>query len=245
MTMRVKIWDWPTRLFHWSLVTAVGAAIATGEVGGEWIDRHGQAGSAVLGLVVFRVAWGFIGSVHARFASFFPTPRRILAHARGAWEGVGHSPLGALSVLALLAIVAAQVGTGLLANDDIAFEGPLVQFVDKGLSDRMTGWHARIFWGLATLIGLHIAAILFYAWVKKRNLVLPMLTGHAHVPKAWNAPPPAAHSPGRFAAAALLAGAAAWGVTHPADSVALPKRIAALFSAYASESAEGLEPAAF
>lgn len=244
MTVKVKVWDWPTRLFHWSLVLAVSTAIVTGEIGGEWIDWHGRAGFAVLGLVVFRVVWGFVGSVHARFATFFPTPRRILAYVRGAWEGVGHNPLGALSVLALLSIVAVQVGTGLFANDDIAFEGPLVQFVDKGFSDRMTGWHARIFWGLATLIGLHVASILFYAWVKKHNLVLPMLTGNKQVPKAWNVPP-AVHGLGRFAAAALLAGAAVWGVTHPTDSGELPHRFTSVIDAHAAAADEEPEPAAF
>jgi cytochrome b len=242
MTVKVKVWDLPLRLFHWSLVLAVSAAIVTGEIGGEWADWHGRAGLAVLGLVVFRLVWGFIGTTHARFASFFPTPGRILAYLKGAWQGVGHNPLGALSVFALLAIVAAQVGTGLLSNDDIAFEGPLVQFVDKDFSDKMTGWHSRIFWGLATLIGLHVASILFYAFVKKHNLVLPMLTGNQRVPKTWTVTP-AAGGLGRFVAAAILSGVAVWSAAHPTED--LPGRLVSLINAHAAAADEEPEPAAF
>lgn len=242
MAMKVKVWDLPLRLFHWSLVLAVGAAIVTGEIGGEWADWHGRAGLTVLGLTVFRLLWGFVGSTHARFASFFPTPGRILAYVKGTWRGVGHNPLGALSVFALLAIVAAQVGTGLLANDDIAFEGPLVQFVDKDFSDRMTGWHARIFWGLAALIGLHVASILFYALVKKHNLVLPMLTGNQRVPRSLGAAS-VAPSLSRFMAVALLSGAAVWSIAHPTES--LPERLAGLINAHAAATDEEPEPAAF
>lgn len=242
MTMHVKVWDLPLRLFHWSLVAAVTGAIVTGEIGGEWIDWHGRFGLAVAGLVVFRLIWGFVGSVHARFASFFPTPGRILAYLKGGWQGVGHNPLGALSVLALLAVVAAQVGTGLFANDDIAFEGPFVQLVDKDFSDKLTGWHSRVFYGLAVLIGLHVASILFYAVVKKHNLVPAMVTGNARVPKAWSVAPAVAGF-WRFATSALLAGVAVWSLAHPTDR--LPDRILSLIDTHAAGPDEEPEPAAF
>jgi cytochrome b len=241
MTVKVKVWDLPLRLFHWALVATVAGAIATGEIGGEWADWHGRFGLTVLGLWVFRLLWGFVGSGPARFASFFPTPGRLRAYLRGAWEGVGHNPLGALSVFALLAVLAAQVGTGLFANDDIAFEGPLVPFVDKDLSDKLTGWHSRIFYGLAVLIGLHVASVLFHAWVKKHNLVLPMLTGNARVPKDWGVTPAVAGI-GRFTVAALTAGAVAWLVAHPDEDVG--GKVADAIQAHAAAGDEEPEPAA-
>ncbi|QSA96420.1 cytochrome b/b6 domain-containing protein [Methylococcus sp. EFPC2] len=243
MTVKVKVWDLPLRLFHWSLVLAVTAAIVTGEIGGAWADWHGRAGLLVLGLLVFRLIWGFVGSTHARFASFFPTPSKVLGYLRGAWQGVGHNPLGALSVLALLTILALQVGTGLFANDDITFEGPLFHLIDKDLSDKLTGWHARIFWGLVSLLGLHIASIVFYARVKKHNLVGPMLTGHKEVPKAL-ATPSEGHGLGRFVTASALSGVLVWTVAN-----GLPERLINSINANAAsvdaEEAEEPESAAF
>ena len=174
----VHVWDLPLRIFHWSLVIAIAAAYITGEFGGsEWAHWHGRIGAFVLALLVFRVIWGFIGTHNARFLNFLPTPARIAAYLRGAWRGVGHNPLGALSVIALLSLVAAQVFTGLFANDDISFAGPWSSWVDKATSDRLTGWHQQLFNLLAGLVGLHVLAILFYLLVRKANLVAPMITG--------------------------------------------------------------------
>jgi cytochrome b len=241
MTVKVKVWDLPLRLFHWSLVLAVTAAIVTGEIGGSLADWHGRMGLLVLGLLVFRIVWGFVGTTHSRFAEFFPTPGRLLAYLKGAWRGAGHNPLGALSVLALLGILAAQVGTGLFANDDIAFQGPLAELVDKSTSDKLTGWHSRVFWGLATLIGLHIASIVFYAWVKKHNLVLPMLTGNKRLPGTF-AVPAAGHRLGWFVASALLSGTVTWTVANGG----LPERFTnALDASAAAVEVEEPEPAVF
>lgn len=228
MTVKVKVWDWPLRAFHWLLVLAVVAATATGELGGSWIDWHGRAGLAILGLLAFRIVWGFVGSTHSRFAQFFPTPARLLAYARGVWQGAGHNPLGALSVLALLAVLAAQVGTGLFANDDIAFEGPLTALIDKSLSDKLTAWHSRIFYALATLVGLHVASIAFYVRVKRKNLILPMITGHRHVPQGWRLAS-ATVGYGRLAAAISLAGGLVWSVVN-----GLPERFATALDANAA-----------
>jgi len=184
MKVTIHIWDLPLRLFHWLLTVAVAAAYVTAKIGGSLIDWHGRIGIFILGLLVFRLLWGFVGSTHARFLTFFPTLPRIVAYLRGRWQGIGHNPLGALSVFALLAVVAVQVGTGLFANDDIAFVGPLFSFVDKSLSDRLTGLHNTIFDLLVAFIVLHVVAIVFYRWVKKTNLVVPMLTGKKQVPKA-------------------------------------------------------------
>jgi cytochrome b len=131
---------------------------------------------------VFRLLWGFVGSRHARFTDFFPTLPRLIAYLKGRWQGAGHNPLGALAVLALLGTLAALAGTGLFANDDIAFEGPLFDLIDKGFSDNLSGWHIQIVNLLLVLVGLHLTAIIFYQRVKKTNLILPMLTGKKHVP---------------------------------------------------------------
>ena len=177
-TQRIKLWDLPTRVFHWLLVIAVGAALITGNLGGAAIEWHGRIGLAIVGLIVFRVVWGLIGSSHARFASFLPTPKTIGDYLRGQWRGIGHNPLGALSVFALLALIALQLATGLFGNDDIAFNGPLFALISKDLSDRLIGIHEITSNALIALIALHLAAIGFYAHVKKDNLVKPMITGY-------------------------------------------------------------------
>ena len=181
MTVKIEIWDWPLRLFHWLLVLSVVSAVITGELGGNLIDWHGRFGMLIIGLLVFRIIWGFVGTTHARFASFFPTPERIKVYLQGQWQGFGHNPLGALSVLALLSVLAILTASGLFANDDIAFQGPLFGLVDKSISDRLSGLHNLIFNLLILLVVLHLAAIAFYAGVKKDNLVGPMLTGKKDV----------------------------------------------------------------
>ena len=99
---RISVWDLPTRLFHWLLVLLITAAVISGKVGGGAIEWHGRIGIAILGLLAFRIIWGVIGSTHARFASFFPTPSSVRAYLQGRWQGVGHNPLGAFSVFGLL-----------------------------------------------------------------------------------------------------------------------------------------------
>lgn len=173
-----RVWDLPLRIFHWLLVLAVTAAIVTGKLGGPWLAWHGRCGALIMGLLIFRLAWGFIGSHHARFASFVPTPQRLREYLRGAWQGLGHNPLGALSVLALLAVLITQVATGLFAGDDSDFLGPLATHVTQATSQRLTYWHGMAFNGLAALISLHIGAIVFHGWARKTNLVTPMLTGN-------------------------------------------------------------------
>jgi cytochrome b len=177
----VKVWDAPLRVFHWSLVLSMLAAYITGETGGAWADWHGCIGIFILGLIIFRLIWGFVGTYYARFSSFFPTIKRLRAYFSGQWSSHGHNPLGALSVFALLITLLIQAIIGLFANDDIAFEGPLYHLVDKDLSDKLTGYHGLLFNGIALLIALHVLAILFYWVVKKTNLVKPMLIGYKRV----------------------------------------------------------------
>jgi cytochrome b len=155
----------------------VAGAIVTGQLGGGWIEWHGRIGIFIVGLLAFRLIWGVAGSTYARFAQFMPTPSRIRAYLRGAWKGEGHNPLGALSVFALLGLLAVQAATGLVANDDIAFFGPLYDLAGREWSNRLTGLHHLLANVLMILAGLHVAAIGFYAVARKRNLVKPMITG--------------------------------------------------------------------
>jgi cytochrome b len=177
------LWDLPLRIFHWGLVASVSAAIATGLLGGSWMEWHAIAGLTVAGLLTFRIVWGVVGSTHARFASFWPTPRKIKAYLSGQWSGVGHNPLGALSVFALLSLLGIQVATGLTGTDDIAFNGPLSTLVDYERSLSLTNLHHRLTTGLYVLLGLHVAAIAYYVKLKKQDLVKPMLNGEKVVDK--------------------------------------------------------------
>lgn len=178
---KILVWDLPTRLFHWVLVLAMIGLVVTGKVGGNLIDWHGKIGLLVLGLIVFRLVWGVVGSTYARFCQFFPTPAKISAYLKGAWHVPGHNPVGALSVFALLAVTLFQALTGLVANDDIAFVGPLYDLVGRDLSNLATGWHRLSVNLLIGLVVLHVAAIMFYAHVKKDNLVKPMVRGWKEV----------------------------------------------------------------
>lgn len=224
---RIRLWDLPTRLFHWLLAGLVVASFVSGKIGGNAMDWHGKFGLAILGLLAFRLVWGFAGSTYARFVSFLPTPAKVLAYLRGQWRGVGHNPLGAFSVFGLLLLLAFQAGTGLFGNDDIAFRGPLYELIGKDLSDRLTGLHKLSVNVLIALVTLHIVAIAFYVRVKKNDLIRPMLTGWKEV-----APGEGASASGGGAlplAVALLVavttvygGSGAWLPTPPPPPVSAP-----------------------
>lgn len=173
---QVKVWDLPLRLFHWLLVGAVIGALVTVKLGGNAMLWHGRFGLAVLVLLGFRLAWGVLGSTHARFHSFFPTPGRLLAYLRGSWQGLGHNPLGALSVFALIGLFGFQALSGLVASDDIAFSGPLIRAVPSDFSSLMSSWHRRTEEALYLLVGLHVLAIAVYR-LRGDNLLGPMLHG--------------------------------------------------------------------
>ncbi len=205
---RIVLWDLPLRVFHWSLVVAVTAAIVTGELGGAWMPWHGRAGLLIVGLLVFRLVWGVLGSATSRFTQFAPSPGRLIAYVRGRWRGVGHNPLGALSVFALLGLLFAQVATGLFGNDDIAFAGPLNHLVDDTLGSRVTGWHRLLAYGLFALMGLHLLAIAFHVVVKRHRLIRPMITGLSDIDAGTPVPRPV-RGRGRFALLAAVSLAAA------------------------------------
>lgn len=174
-----RVWDWPIRVFHWLLVLAVITLFVSGKIGGNWLEWHRRAGFLVIGLVLFRVMWGFLGGYHARFANFVRGPKGIMDYVRGKTAGsAGHNPLGALSVLLMLLVIALQAGTGMFANDDVMLEGPYAAMVGKEMSDWLTKLHKFNSYVILGLVAMHIAAIAYYYFCKKDNLVLPMVTGN-------------------------------------------------------------------
>ena len=177
--MKLPIWDLPVRLFHWILVGLIAFAWWSAEY--HYDDLHIWSGIAVLSLLIFRLLWGFFGSSTARFASFVRGPRAVFGYLRGQWRGIGHNPLGALSVIALLGLVSVQTVLGLIASDeDGLMQGPLANLVSMGTSDAATELHEELFNVLLTLIGLHVAAILYYR-IRGKRLIEPMLTGRGEV----------------------------------------------------------------
>jgi cytochrome b len=173
------VWDLPLRVTHWTLVISVAGAWITHYAGTQWFEWHRRLGYATLVLVVFRLLWGFVGTRHSRFASFLPGPHALLEYVRnrGAAATVGHNPLGALSVVAMLVLLLVQAATGLYANDEIANAGPFYGWITQETSNRITGCHEANSNLLLGMIVLHLLAIAWYAFAARRPLVRAMLTG--------------------------------------------------------------------
>jgi cytochrome b len=173
------VWDLPVRLVHWLLAGLI--AFSWWSVHNHHTDWHIWSGCAILTLLIFRLLWGFVGSSTARWASFVRGPRTIASYLRGRWTGIGHNPLGALSVLALFLAVAAQVGLGLISEDeDGLYTGPLYRLVSTDTSDKARDIHELWFNVILGLIVLHVAAIIFYR-LRGKRLTKPMITGRADV----------------------------------------------------------------
>jgi cytochrome b len=185
MAYRVRVWDLPTRVFHWLLVACVVGLIATGYTGGPALVWHARLGYCVLTLLLFRIVWGFVGGRWTRFANFLYHPRAVLAYVRGRSHPdhlIGHNPLGAASVYAMLLVLLAQVGTGLFADDETAFTGPLNRFVSTARGLAATWYHKEIGQRLLiALVLLHLAAVLYYLFRKRQNLIAPMIRGDKEV----------------------------------------------------------------
>jgi cytochrome b len=211
---RTRVWDLPTRLFHWTLAALVLCSVVTIKLGGNWMEWHFRSGYAILALLLFRVLWGFAGSRYARFASFVRGPRAIADYLRGKSGHVaGHNPLGALSVLALLAVLLTQASTGLFSNDGSYTEGPLAKLISGSLSNLLTSIHKAGEFAIYGLVGLHVAAIVYYALARREQLLPAMVTGDRTV----DAPPARDDLALRLRALVLLAlcaGAVAWLVTR-------------------------------
>lgn len=185
---RVRVWDLPTRLFHWLLAACVIAQVVTGKIGGAAMSWHFRIGYCVFALIGFRLVWGLIGGRWSRFSSFLYAPATVLRYLRGEHRPadhfhVGHNPLGMGSILAMLLILIVQIATGLVADDEIANLGPLNKFVSSATALSATAWHKGPGQALLILlVVLHIGAIVYYRALRRQNLVQPMISGDKQLP---------------------------------------------------------------
>jgi cytochrome b len=188
--LHVRVWDAPTRLFHWTIVTLVFVSWLSADQG--YMKIHLCSGLALLALLLFRVGWGLVGSTTARFSDFLHPPRAVIGYLKGLAGGekhlyARHNPAGGLMVVAMIAVLLVQAVTGLFANDGLHYSGPLALLISDDASTWITGLHGIIFNVILLLIWCHLVAVGFYLFVKRDNLVKAMITGrkpHTHVPDA-------------------------------------------------------------
>jgi cytochrome b len=178
----IRVWDLPIRVFHWLLVLCIIGSLVSVNFVDNAMDWHAYFGYSVLTLLIFRIVWGFVGSTHARFVSFIPNHKKILDYLQGnTARGLGHSPLGALSVFAILLALSVQALTGLFADDEIAFQGPLAKYVSNSLVSILSEIHEANQVVIYTLIAIHIAAIIYYKKFKGEDLIKPMISGDKEI----------------------------------------------------------------
>jgi cytochrome b len=207
----VVVWDGPTRLFHWIVVTLVAAAYLTWRL--NWMDWHARAGYALLTAVIFRILWGFFGSETAQFRRFLASPRaafRHLAHAlhREPDRQAGHNPAGGWMVLLILSLMFAEALTGIYVGNDVADEGPFTELTPAPIANAITALHSLLWDALLAAVALHLVAITVYIVVKGHDLLRPMITGRKRLP--IHIPPPRMAGLTR---AAVLLGCSALAVT--------------------------------
>jgi cytochrome b len=182
-TVKTRVWDLPTRLFHLLLMLCVLGLVITGGNGDFAMFVHFYLGYTVLTLVFFRVIWGVFGGYWSRFATFFPSPSSLLSYLRNlnnpnAKPSVGHNPLGAMSVFVFLLVLLLQALSGLMSDDTISISGPWSLLVPNAWVEFATRYHTDIGFPLIlVLVGVHIAAVLYYLHAKKQNLIRPMIHG--------------------------------------------------------------------
>jgi len=181
---RRLVWDLPLRAFHWLFAASILASWGTAQLGFSWMQWHIYLGYWMMGLLLFRLIWGFVGPRHARFTSFLKGPGEVWRYTRSLPRGaasavhtIGHNPLGGLMVILMLLLVGFQVSTGLFATDDVTWTGPFYPAVSDAMAKTLTGLHHLNFNFIWAAIALHVGAIVYYARVKKQNLVPAMLTG--------------------------------------------------------------------
>ncbi len=197
-TTPVRLWDVPTRMFHWLLAGGIAFSWFSVEVGGNWMEWHERSGIFLLSLILFRIVWGFVGSETSRFAHFIRSPAAALAYLKAAKTQpkgtsayyAGHNPMGAWMVVALLGIIGLQGVTGLFATDDIATEGPLVGLISSDTAELLTTIHHWLFNMVLAFVVLHIAAVVFYRVAKRTNLIKAMVVGFADWPASQPQPAP-------------------------------------------------------
>lgn len=176
------IWDLPTRLFHWLLLLTVISSFVTVKIGGNTMIWHIRLGYVALTLITFRLVWGVIGPHHALFKNFLKGPKFIQEYLNNPQETPGHSPIGALSVVALLGLFGMQAITGLFTSDEIAFDGPFVKYISSELVELLSRVHRLNEYLLIAITLIHVSAIFIYRFIKKIDLIKPMINGH----KMWS-----------------------------------------------------------
>jgi len=182
MKKLIRVWDLPIRLFHWLLVACIVGSLICVNIGGNAIQWHAYFGYSILTLLIFRIIWGFIGSTHARFASFLPNREAITNYLQGkSPRFLGHNPIGALSVFALLLVLSVQAVTGLFVDDEIAFQGPLSKYLSESSVSFLSEIHESNQVVIYTLIAIHIAAIWYYKKFKGEDLIRPMISGDKEI----------------------------------------------------------------
>jgi cytochrome b len=215
---RVRVWDLPVRLFHWALVILLVTSYFSGRAGGDWMDLHFWSGYAILTLLLFRIAWGFLGSTTARFSHFVKGPAAWFIYLRNFVMGrstydVGHNPVGGIMVLVLIFAVLAQAVAGLFSADtDLGtVNGPLANLIADKWVDRLTDFHKWWINVLICLTALHVLAALIYLVWKRQNLIGSMFTGRKpleHVAEAGKPAPSLTFASGRLAVSLLIVAAA-------------------------------------
>ena len=183
----IRIWDLPTRLFHWALAACFLGLVVTGNVGGNAMVWHFRMGYTVLSLLLFRLVWGFVGGYWSRWSQLPIRPKRVWSYVfepSGRFPSAGHNPLGSLSIIALLGVLGLQVATGLVSDDEIANTGPFSALVSNALVSWATSWHQT--YGksiLLAMVAMHLLALLWYRWKKNERLVLAMFQGDKILPE--------------------------------------------------------------
>lgn len=214
--VRVKVWDIWVRLLHWGMVGLIGLSWWSAETGR--MDLHLTSGYIVLALLLFRLAWGFVGSDTARFRNFLRSPLAAFGHLRHLFRRepdteIGHNAAGGWMVLLLLLALLTQAASGLFADDMIFTRGPLAALAPGAVSDWMTWVHIRNFNLILALAGLHVLAVLLYAVAKRQDLVRPMVTGVKLLPARFAGRAPRLASPVLAVVLLAVAAAAVWGIS--------------------------------
>ena len=209
---RTPVWDAPVRVVHWTLVALLAGLVTTGLLGNEALEWHMRLGKTLIAVVLFRVLWGFAGSRNARFRTFVRGPRAAASYVRSRLKRkpeihVTHNPVGGWMAILLLVAMLAQAGTGLFANDEVLYEGPLAGHVTQALSNALSSVHRRLWWVVAALAALHVLAVLAYLVVLRENLIRPMVAGSKELPAGVGRPEDATAS----TAGALVLAAASIG----------------------------------
>jgi cytochrome b len=175
----IRVWDLPLRIWHWTMAGVLAVSLYTGLSGQiHLFDLHATAGYTIVGLLFFRLGWGFWGGVYARWHNYGTSPLRLLAYARGMHDPrQAHTPPGAAMAVLVWAVIAVQAGSGLFSSDFIFNSGPLASYLSDGGVRRATWIHVRAFWIIIALVTLHVAAITGYWVVRRDPLALAMITG--------------------------------------------------------------------